>query len=164
MSFIQLAENGTGGGLMQNLQLLIPLIIILVLGIQMRRLRGARSNLEVAVGLVSDVKYNLKVLNAFSASRPSFKKLKTGNWKKNNAKIVFLDQELQNSLTSAFTSALDYNDRLAQAKQQKSTSYMLGVDTAKLVEALTKSQEGLTVWIRENYQTEMVRRRRGLFG
>lgn len=165
MDAIQLAEQGTEGGLMQNLQLLIPLAIILILGIWMRRRRGARSNLEIAVGLVSDVRYNLKVINVFSSTTPSYKKLKTGTWQKNSAKIEFLDEQLRNSIVTAFTAAVDYNNRVSESKQRKSSAYMLGVDTGKMVDAFGKSQEGLSSWIKENWQVEMRQRRRpGLFG
>ena len=158
-------ENGADGSFWQNFGLLIPIIIIIIFGVLKKRRGGGKTRLEVAVGLLSETNHNLKIMDAFSSNWRVQKKFKTGNWNRNQDKIDFLDQELQNNLADAFDLAEDFNERIAEAKQHKSTSYLAGIQADKLREPLTKSKEGLTEWVQANFQTEMSqRRRRGLFG
>lgn len=158
-------ENGSGGDWLQNLQLIIPIAIIIIFGIVMRRRQGGRTKLEVAGGLLRDVKYNLKMTDTLSSTWQTPKRLKTDNWSRNKDKIEFLEQSVQDELNNAFNIAEDYNQRITAAKQHKSTSYLMGIEPGKLSNSLAKSQEGLETWIRENYQTEISQRpRRGLFG
>lgn len=158
-------DNGAGGGILENIGLLIPIIVIIVLGILMRRRGGAKTNLEVAIGLLSDIKHNQKITDSLSSTWQVKKKFKTGNWSRNKDKIDFLDEQLQHEIVDAFSLAEDYNQRIDEAKRQKSTSYLMGIQADKMGDSLTKSREGLEVWVRENFQTELFqRRRRGLFG
>ena len=163
MDIMALATNGNQGALGDNWTLIVIIIAIMVLLFWLRRRRSAGSNLEIAISLIGDVKYDLKVLTTFSISTPTFKNLKTGAWKRYKEKITFLDEPVRNHITSAFTLATDFNDRLNAAKQNRSTSYLMGVATDKLQEALNQSREGLAGWIKENYQKEMFQRKRGLF-
>ena len=158
-------DNGADGSFWQNFGLLIPIIIIIIFGILMRRRGGGKTHLEVAVSLLSEVNHNLKVMDAFSSNWRVKKRFKTGNWNRNQDKTDFLDEELQDNLSDAFSLAEDFNQRVIEAKQHKSTSYLAGIQVDKLREPLTKSKEGLTEWVQANFQTEMSqRRRRGLFG
>jgi len=158
-------ENGAAGSFWENFALLIPIIIIIIFGILMKRRRGGGTRLEVAVGLLSEVNHNLKVTDAFSSEWRTKKKFKTGNWNRNQDKIDFLDQELQNNLSDAFDLAEDFNQRIDEAKRHKSSSYLAGIQVDKMREPLTKSKQGLTEWVQANFQTEVSqRRRRGLFG
>jgi LPXTG-motif cell wall-anchored protein len=164
MEIMALAANGTTGNTTQNnWTIIVVLVAIIALAILLRRRRGGGSNLEMAMNLIGDVRHNLTVLSKFSATTPTFKKLKTGNWKRTMERITFLDEQLRNHINDAFKLSQEFNDRLNAAKLNKSTSYLMGVPTDKLKEALDKSREGLGAWIKENYQKEMFSRRRGLF-
>lgn len=157
-------DNGAASSFWENFGLLIPIIIIIIFGILMRRRRGAKTHLEVAIGLLSEINHNLKVTDAYSANWRVKKRFKTGNWNRNKDKIDFLDEQLQMNMSSAFDLAEDFNQRIDDAKQHKSTSYLAGIPVDKMIEPLTKSKQGLTEWIQANFQTEMFqRRRRGLF-
>ena len=118
----------------------------------------------MAIGLLSEINHNLKVTDAYSSDWRVKKRFKTGNWDRNKEKIDFLDEQLQMNISSAFGLAEDFNQRIDDAKQHKSTSYLAGIPVDKMTEPLTKSKQGLTEWIQANFQTELAqRRRRGLF-
>ena len=157
-------DNGAAGSFWENFALLIPIIIIIIFGILMRRRRGGRTRLEVAIGLLSEINHNMKITEAYSSDWQTKKKFKTGNWNRNQDKIDFLDQDLQNNLSNAFGLAEEFNQRIDEAKQHKSASYLAGIQPVKMTEPLTRSKQGLTEWIQANFQTEMSQRRRGLFG
>lgn len=159
-------ENDGAGGLLGNLQLLIPLVIIAILGIFMRRRRAKKggSKAEVALSLLSDTQYNMKVAEALSVNWQSTKMFRTGTWSKNRDKVDFLDGRLREDLSTAYGLAEDYNRRIAKSKQYKSTSYLMGTEAGKLSSALAASKEGLETWLRQNLQAETSQRRRGPFG
>jgi len=158
-------DNGAASGFWENFGLLIPIIVIIIFGILMRRRRGGSSHLEVAVGLLSEINHNLKVMDTISSDWRVKKRFKTDNWSRNQDKIDFLDQELQNNLSNAFGLAEDFNQMIVDAKQHKSSSYLASIQPDKLREPLTKSKDGLTEWVQANFQTELFqRKRRGLFG
>ncbi len=158
-------ENGADGGFWQNFGLLIPIVIIIIFGVLKRRRGGGKTHLEVAASLLSETNHNLKIMDAFSSNWRITKRFKTGNWNRNQDKIDFLDEDLQDNLSDAFSLAEDFNQRIVEAKRHKSTSYLAGIQVDKLREPLTRSKEGLTEWVQANFQTEMSqRRRRGLFG
>jgi hypothetical protein len=163
MNIMVLAENGTQGILNNDWTLIGIIIAIMVLLIIFRRRRSAGSNLEIAISLMGDVKYNLKLLSTFSATTPSYKNLKMGSWNRYKEKITFLDEPARNNIAGAFALALDFNDRMNAARQNRSTSYLAGIGTDKLQEALNQSRESLASWIKDNYQKEMFQRKRGLF-
>ena len=95
-------ENGTDGSFWQNFGLLIPIIIIIIFGVLKRRRGGGKTHLEVAVSLLSETNHNLKIMDAFSSNWRITKRFKTGNWNRNQDKIDFLDEELQDNLSDAF--------------------------------------------------------------
>lgn len=160
-------DNGGAGGLLDNLQLIIPLVLIVVFGIFMRRRKkgAGGSKTDVAFSLLSAVKNNQKLVESLSMNWQAKKKFSTSVWKVNENKIDFLGGRLQGELSTAFTLAEDCNDRIEKSKQYKSTSYMMGIPTDKLASSLAASKEGLEIWLRQNMQTEPPQRRRGgLFG
>ena len=164
MELMALAANGTTGQTQgSNWSIIIILVAIIALALLLRRRRGGGSNLEIAMSLIGDVRHNLTVLSKFSSTSPTFKKLKTGNWKRSKERMDFLDEQLRNHINSAFTLSQEFNDRLDAARLNKSTSYLMGVSTDKLKDSLDMSRQGLGLWIKENYQKEMFSRRRGLF-
>ncbi len=142
-----------------NWAIIIPIIILIVLSIVMRRRRPAeKTESEIVGSLFYDVSENLRLTEKFSyGGRP--KKFRTDSWKRNSEKIGFLDQSLQNTLSRAFTLVEDSNQQIDAAKKQRTNIYLTGVDAHKLEGPLTKSKEGLEEWIRANMPLETTGRR-----
>ena len=151
-------DNGAASSFWESYGILIPTIIFILLSIFLRRRRGRKTNLEVVFGFLSDIKQNLKIVDTFSSNWQIKRSFKTGSWNKNRGKIDFLNQELQNHLSHAFNLAEDFNQRIVDAKQYKSTSYLAGIEVDKLIGPLTMSKEGLDEWLQTNSQTELLQR------
>jgi len=130
--------------------IIIPIIILIVLSIVMRRRRPAeKTESEIVGSLFVDVSENLRLMEKFSyQGRP--KKFRTDSWKRNSEKIGFLPETLQETLSRAFSLAEDFNQQIDAAKKQRANIYLTGVDAHKLEAPLTKSKEGLEEWIRAN--------------
>ena len=138
--------------------IIIPIIILIVLSIVMRRRRPAeKTESEIVGSLFVDVSENLRLMEKFSyRGRP--KKFRADSWKRNSEKIGFLPETLQNTLSQAFTLVEDFNRQIDAAKKQRANIYLTGVDAHKLEAPLTKSKEGLEEWIRANMPLETGRR------
>jgi hypothetical protein len=162
VDILMLAANGTGGGIMEYLRPIAIIAVIVLLGVLLRRWRGPGNAMEMSIMLIGDIRHNLNVLSKFSPDSPSLKKLKTGSWRKSSERITFLDESVLDTLKKAFDLAQTYNDRIDEAKRNRSTSFLINVSTSELIDEFEKSREGLALWIRENYQ-KMYGRRRGLF-
>jgi len=141
-----------------NWAIIIPIIILIVLSIVMRRRRPAeKTDSEIVGSLFMDVSENLRLMEKFSyRGRP--KKFRFDSWKRNSEKIGFLPETLQNTLAQAFTLVGDFNQQIDAAKKQRANIYLTGVDAHKLEAPLTKSKEGLEEWIRANMPLETGRR------
>lgn len=157
-------DNGGAGSFWENFGILIPVIIIMLFSIFFKRRRGGKTHLEMVASLLSEINHNLEITDTFSSNWQIKKKLKTDNWNRNKDKIDFLDQELQNNLSNAFSLAEDFNQRIADAKRYKSTSYLAGIQADRLIEPFAKSKDRLDEWLQANYQAELSQRGRGLFG
>jgi CRISPR/Cas system-associated protein Cas10 (large subunit of type III CRISPR-Cas system) len=139
--------------------IIIPIIILVVLSIVMRRRRPAeKTESEIVGSLFMDVSENLRLMEKFSYQRRP-KKFRTDSWKRNSEKISFLSETLQNTLSQAFNLAEDFNQQIDAAKKQRANIYLTGVDAHKLEAPLTKSKEGLEQWIRANMSLETTGRR-----
>jgi len=157
-------DNGGAGSFWENFGILIPVIIIMLFSIFFKRRRGGKTHLEMVASLLSEINHNLEITDTFSSNWQMKGKLKTDNWNRNKDKIDFLDQELQNNLSNAFSLAEDFNQRIADAKLYKSTSYLAGIQADKLIKPLAKSKDGLDEWLQANYQAELSQRGRGPLG
>lgn len=131
--------------------ILIPIIILIVFSVLMRRRRAERTETEIAGSLFLDVNENLKLVENFSFQRHP-KKFRTGSWERNSAKVDFLDASLRSALGDAFGLAEGFNQEIEAAKKYKSTIYLSGVDVHKLEEPLAKSKQGLEEWLKANIQ------------
>lgn len=139
--------------------IIIPIIILIVLSIVMRRRRPAeKTESEIVGSLFMDVSENLRLMEKFSyQKRP--KKFRIDSWKRNSEKVGFLPETLQNTLSQAFGLVEDFNQQIDAAKKQRANIYLTGVDAHKLEAPLTKSKEGLEQWIRANMPLETTGRR-----
>ena len=107
---------------------LAPVIIFLVVNIFFRKQQEQKRRLEVVKGLLSEIDYNQKLMEAFSFQWQA-KKFKTGNWKKNKDKMDYIDQSLHATLAGAYEIAEDFNQEIATAQKYKSASYLAGIRT-----------------------------------
>jgi len=154
---------GFGDG-WQNLALIAVVIIILIASIFLKKRKGESAPMLIAMGLLRDVDKNQKLMEAFLFHWKA-KKFKTETWKNNNAKLDFLDEELQIALSDAFRIAEDFNLQIEAAKKHKSSSYLAAIQVDRLREPLAESRQGLEEWIQENWgKTELYPKRRGFFG
>jgi len=144
--------------------IIIPIIILVVLSVVMRRRRPAeKTEPEIVGGLFMDVNENLRLMGSFSLrGRP--KKFKTDSWKRNSEKVGFLAQSLRDTLSQAFTLAEDFNQRIDRAKKERASVYLTGIDVHRLEAPLTESKKGLEEWIRANMPLDTGAGRRGCMG
>lgn len=142
----------------------IVIAIMIAVNYYVRKNKSGQSPLGRVVGIYADVNKNLKMLGN-SELRWEAGKLKNGQWEKNKDKIDFVPLEIRQTVARAFVMVDDVNQRIADARRHKSSSYMAGIDMAKLREPLARSGEQLEAWLRENLQNpEFQPRRRGMFG
>ncbi|MFC2003004.1 hypothetical protein ACFLV4_03555 [Chloroflexota bacterium] len=157
-------EAGDLDDLGKNLTFIIPLILLVLFQIFVKRRKGENTTLEVVGSLLSEINQNQQLMEAFLVNWQA-KKFKTGSWERNKNKLDFLDQSLQNALADAFGLAEDFNRQMDSAKQHKSASYLANINVEKLREPLARSKQGLEEWLEANTgQKELLTRRRGLFG
>ncbi len=141
--------GGEGGG--SQWMLIIPLIVLIVFSIFMRRRKSENSPQDIVMSLISDLHSNQRVVEQFeSQTRPT--KLKIGSWQRNRDKIGFLDETTRSNVSNFFKMAEDFNLQMDTAKRYKTTSYLSGMNTEKMREPLTKSIEGLQEWLKVNMQ------------
>jgi len=143
-----------------NLLIILAIIALLALNIFLRRRRGERTPLEVALSLLSETNLNQKLVEEFQFHL-KVKKFKTESWKRNKTKLDFLDQSLQTTLADAFSMAERFNQDIDAAKKHKSATYLSGIDVDKLKEPLAKSKQGLEEWIKANMEKQQFAGRRG---
>jgi len=140
--------GGEGGS---QWTLIIPLIVLIVFSVFMRRRKSENTPQDIASGLLSDLNANQGIMERFnSQTRPT--KLKIGSWQRNNNKLGFLDSATSISITNFFKMAEDFNLQMDTAKKYKTTSYISGINTERMKEPLAKSREGLQEWMKVNMQ------------
>lgn len=148
----------------QSFALVALFIIIFIVSIFFRKRKGDSAPIIIAMTLLRDVDKNQKLVQSFHFNWKT-KKFKTENWKKFNDKLDFLDEELGKVLSAAFMMAEDFNERIAEAKRHKSSSYLATIQVDKLSMPLAKGREGLEQWVQENWGNREVHpKRRSLFG
>ncbi len=131
--------------------LIIPLIVLIVFSVFMRRRKTESTPQDIATSLLSDMNANQGIMEQFgSQMRPT--KLKIASWQRNNNKLGFLDNETRTSIINFFKMAEDFNMQMESAKKFKATSYISGINTERMKEPLVKSREGLQEWMKANMQ------------
>ena len=142
-------DFGEGG----TLYYLIPIIVLIALSFFLRQRRGGgeRTPVDIAGSLLFEMRENQRTLNTLGPqSRP--KKLKTGSWNRNQAKLDFLGESLQNKMSEAYHLIEDYNVQVAAAKDFKSTSYLAVINVDRLKRSLASSSQGLEDWVKANME------------
>ena len=152
------------GDAWQNVALIALVLLVFVASIFFRKRKGESAPMIIAMTLLRDVDKNQKLVQAFHFNWKT-NKFKTGNWEKYGDKLGFLDEELQDVLSKAFSLAEDFNERIEEAKKRKTSSYLATIQVDKLSVPLSKSREGLEQWVQDNWgKQELYPKRRGLFG
>ena len=128
---------------------LIPVILFVLFNVLFKKQREQQRRVSVVKSLLSETKYNSKVVDSFSF-RSQMKNFKTTTWKRNKDKMDYIDQSLYSTLTDAYEIADGFNREIDAAKKHKSTSYIAGIDTSRLIEPLTKSKQRLEEWLEIN--------------
>ena len=141
----------------------VVLIGFLLWTLTRRRGRGT-PKLQTAIGVISEVNDDLRILETRQANPQSNKKFKAGAWKTYQEKLDFLDPATVASLKESFTLIEEFNQRIESAKKTKSLATLQDMPLDKLKEPLAKSKEGLVVWLKANLQEEMKPTRRGCLG
>jgi len=139
------------GGEGNQWTIIIPLIVLIAVSFLMRRRRSEKNPQEIVTSIILDLNVNQKIMGEFDyQKRP--KKLKTGSWKRNEAKINFLDESLRSNISNFFSMAEDFNLQVDSAKRLGSTIHLSGISVEKMEGPLTKSREGLSEWLKVNME------------
>ncbi len=128
---------------------LVPVIMFVLFNVLFKKQREQQRRVSMVKSLLSETKYNSKLVDSFSF-RLQMKNFKTTTWKRNKDKIDYIDQSLYSTLTDTYEIADGFNREIDAAKKHKSTSYIAGIDTSRLIEPLAKSKQGLEEWLELN--------------
>ena len=140
------------------LSYLVPVIIFILFNVFFKKQQERKRRLTVIRGLLSEIDYNQKLMEAFSFQWQA-KKFKTGNWKRNKDKMDYIEQSLHATLTSAYEIAEGFNREIDTAKKYKSASYLASIQMDRLREPLAKSKQGLEEWLQLNKGKEKIFKR-----
>lgn len=142
----------------------LALIVFLVWSYTRRRKMGT-PKVDAAIAILTNVNDNIQVMENRLTNWQSKKKFQTGAWKFYKDKVEFLDAPLITSINETFVLAEDFNARIDSARKNKVLATLQDMQVDKLREPLTKSKEGLVIWLKANLQTEIQnKKRRGFFG
>lgn len=139
MDFGDLSELG------KNISAIIPLILLVLFQIFMRRRRTEKTTPEVVNNLLKEINHNQQLMEAFLVTWQT-NKFKTDSWQRNKNRLDFLDQHVHTALTNAYDLAEEFNREITSAKKFKSSSYLANVNVDKLREPLARSRKGLEEW------------------
>jgi len=131
------------------LSYLIPVIMFILFNVLFRKQREQQRRIAVVKRLLSEIDYNHRLVELFSL-QSQMKKFKTATWKRNKDKMDYIDQSLYLTLADAYAIADGFNREIDEAKKYKSTSYLVGINTQRLIEPLAKGRRGLEEWIELN--------------
>ena len=133
----------------QVLSYLVPAVAFVVINIFFRKRQEQKRQQQVVRGLISEIDYNQKLMEAFLFKWQA-KKFKTGIWKRNRDKMGYIYQGLRNTLAGAYEIAEEFNSEIGAAKKHKSSSYLADIRVDRLKEPLARSKQGLEEWLELN--------------
>jgi len=129
----------------KNISAIIPLILLVLFQIFMRRRRTEKTTPEVVNNLLKEINHNQQLMEAFLVTWQT-NKFKADSWQRNKNRLDFLDQHVHTALTNAYDLAEEFNREITSAKKFKSSSYLANVNVDKLREPLVRSRKGLEEW------------------
>lgn len=133
----------------QILSYLVPAIIIVIMNVFFRKHQEQKKRQTLVRGLLSDINYNQKLMDAFSMGW-QMKKFKTGTWKQNKEKMDYISPDLRSTLGDASDIAEQFNGEIGVAMKHKSAIYMANIQVDRLRGPLARSRQGLEEWLQEN--------------
>ena len=152
------------GEFFQRFIIVIVMVLLLAFNIFFRTRRGQKTPLGAVANLISELNHNQRLLATFSYHR-QVNKFKTDSWERNKEKFDYLPRELLTTLSSAFSLAAEFNERIDMAMKYKSDSYVASIDVRKMQPLLDKSRQQLEEWFQANRQNpDYYPKRRGLLG
>jgi hypothetical protein len=146
--------------LSENWWIILIIIAILLVWTFFRRKSSATPKLDTAIGIITDVNNNLRVIDLRQADPVSKKKFSDGNYRRYQDKLEFLDPPLVAALKEAFTLVEEYNSKIDVAKKNNMLSTLRDLPLENLKGPLTISKKGLAEWLKANMQAELQNTRR----
>jgi hypothetical protein len=135
------------GTIQENIPFIIGALALIALQLFLRKKAGPAANQQQVVqGLLAEIQLDQSIAEHFSYGNQA-KKYTTTTWKMNKDRLDFLEKDLQANLNNAFMMAEDYNKQIDAAKRFKSTSYIVGIDSKKLMSLFNNSRQGLEKWL-----------------
>ena len=136
----------------------IPAVIFLVFNIFFRKQQEQKKRLTVVRGLLSEIDYNQKTIEALSMQWQT-NSFKTATWTRNKDKMDYIDSGLHYTLATAYEIAEEFNREIDMAKKHQSASYMSSIRVDRLRKPLAQSKQGLEEWLQLNKDTEKIFKR-----
>ena len=155
-------ENGDLGDIGSNLIILVPIVLVILFNIVLKKRRGEKTQAEIALSLLADVTQNQRIVEAF-IQQSQVKKFRTDSWQRNRGKAEFLEPELREDLADTFGMAEEFNRAIDAARKYKSSSYLEGIPVDRLKESLDWSRQELAEWVQLNHGQNMMGQGRGGF-
>jgi hypothetical protein len=146
-------------------------LILLMLGIiiwnYFRRRKGGQMTYDMAMGVYANVEDCLRTVEVRLSDPLSKKKFAMASWHAFSKQMNFLNPELLNTLTEAFTLAEECNRRIDEARKSNTMNTMSSLQDLPLERLKTlmlKGREGLMLWLRNAQSSESQNTRRGCMG
>jgi hypothetical protein len=144
----------TSGGWEQYI-FIIVIVLLLVWSLTRRKKQSSGNvNVDAVSGVLGNVNENLRVMEERLTNWQSKKKFQTKAWMTYKDRLTFLDSSLNSSINESFAIAEDLNTRIDTAKKNNAMATLQDMPIEKLRDPLTKSRDGLTTWLRTNFQNE----------
>jgi hypothetical protein len=145
----------------------IWVILLLFIGIFVwsftRRRASGGMNLDIALGVLSNVEDCLRTIEVRLADPQSKQKFQNASWKVFNKKLDFLKPETILALNQAFTMVDEFNQRIDTARKSKMMGTLQDMPVDKLKAPMLKAREGLSAYVKGNHEDEL-KKRRGCLG
>jgi hypothetical protein len=145
----------------------IWVVFILIAGLLVwnftRRRKSGGMNLDVALGIISNVEDCIRTIEIRLADPQSKKKFQDASWRAFSKRTAFLGPELVATLTEAFTLVADFNQRIDTARKNKMMATLQDMPVESLKAPMLKAKAGLQAWMKSGYQDEL-KNRRGCMG
>ena len=137
-----------------SIWILVAIIVGLMIWNITRRRKSSNTSLDVALGIVSNIESNQKVVEIRLSDYQSKKKFQTGMWNMYKNKVTFLSPEVVATLTETFNMAEDFNSRIDNARKNKSMATLQDMPLEKFRDLLNKCREGMVAWLKNEYQSD----------
>jgi hypothetical protein len=134
---------------------LIIVVALLLLWVLTRN-RRPRTNkkLDTVIGILSDVNYNLKIVEIRSLDKLSKKNFRVTNWPFYKEKLDFIPDVVA-TLDEGFKVAGEYRTKIDVAKKAKALESLEALDLEKVKTPMAEGKKVLVTWLRDNVNNEL---------